>query len=648
MRRPRLRHFGDKVTLLATVASGAAVILVSGLLSWAAYSGFKREAWAAASAQAELVALIGGAPLAFGDRAAGAEALAVLRVVPEVASATLFDPEGRRFAEYRRSRDPGPLLPSRGAGIAEQEGWLVVGAPVADRDLLHGNMQLVYDLSGLRSRLLSGLLISLGATLAAMVLGYVVGQRISRSLVRPIDELARTANQISRSRNYALRATKISDDELGSLTDAFNDMLLQIENQERELSAAQRAREALLDAERTARTEAERASRVKDEFVATLSHELRTPLTPIMGWVAILKRKGSSDPQTLQGLEVIERNARAQTQIIEDLLDISRIVSGKVRLDVQRVDLAEVIEAGLATVRPAADAREIRLTALLDPAVGPIRGDPGRLQQIVWNLLSNAIKFTARGGRVQVSLMRVNSHVELVVADNGQGIVPEFLPLVFDRFRQADSSTTRRYGGLGLGLAIVKQLVELHGGSVGVHSAGPGEGASFTVSLPVVAVQEPDTAVPRDHPRVERGGSEVLHAPSFRDVRILVVDDDPDARAMIAMLLEDRDAQVICADSAEAAMRQVQAQVPDLMISDIGMPQVDGYELVRRLRALPAEAGGQVPAIALTAFARSEDRTRALLAGYQLHLAKPIEPAELYAAVSSVLDREGSGPRGPA
>ncbi|MGQ0697689.1 MAG: ATP-binding protein [Panacagrimonas sp.] len=630
------RSFEDKVTLLAAIASGVAVIVVSALLSLAAYTDFKREAVASANSHAQLVALNSGAPLAFGDPVAGAEALAVLRATPDVASAVQYDTAGKVFAEYRRASNPGPVFGPEAVGTHERQGWLVVRVPVLDREEIHGGVQLVYDLSHLRQRLWSGLLVALAATLGATLVGYWIGRGISRNLVRPIDELARTAHSVSRSKDYALRAKKLSADELGSLTDAFNEMLGQIQQQERELAVAQAAREALLDAERSARAEAERASRMKDEFVATLSHELRTPLTPILGWVAILKRTGPPDAQTAQGLEVIERNARVQTQIIDDLLDVSRIVSGKVRLDIQPVNLAEVIDAGVATVLPAADAREIRLNTVIDSGTQSIRGDAARLQQIVWNLLSNAIKFTPRGGRVEISLTRVESRVEIAVADSGAGIAPDFLPHVFERFRQADSSTTRQYGGLGLGLAIVKQLAELHGGSVAAHSAGVGQGARFTVTLPVVAVHVPDAVEPREHARPGRSGGVDDSDVSLKGLRILVVEDDHDARALIAMVLEGRGAEVLRAASAEEALVAVRSLRPQLMVSDIGMPGVDGYELMRLVRLLPADAGGTIPAIALTAFARSEDRTRALGAGYQLHLVKPIEPPELVAAVASI------------
>ncbi|MGQ0503140.1 MAG: ATP-binding protein [Panacagrimonas sp.] len=636
MRRPEHdRRFGDKLTRLVALTSGAAVILVSGMLFVAGYADFRRETLISANSQAQVVALNSGAPMAFGDRHAAVEALAILRASPDVASATLFDADGAVFAQFRRTPDPGPAFPPGRTGIREREGWLVVHLPVADRKQILGGAQLVYDQSRLRRRIIMGLGVTLAATFGAMVTAFLIGRRISRSLVKPIAELANTANQVSRTRNYALRARKISADEVGSLTDAFNGMLAQIEQQERALTAAQGEREALLDAERSARADAEHASRIKDDFVATLSHELRTPLTPILGWVAILKRKQLADPHAREGLEVIERNARAQTQIINDLLDMSRIVSGKIRLEVENVNLRDVVDAGAATVRTAADAREIRLEIRADAAVTMVRGDPGRLQQIVWNLLTNAIKFTPQKGQVIITLQRLPAHVELSVTDTGQGIDPGFLPHVFERFRQADSSTTRQVGGLGLGLAIVKQLVDLHGGAVSAHSAGLGQGATFTVRFPVAAtpVNEGSVVLRTDPDRRERAD---IATASLARLRVLVVDDDIDSRTLVATVLEGRGAEVVRVGSAAEALTAVRQWRPELMISDIGMPVMDGYELMRLIRTLPSDEGGKTPAIALTAFARSEDRSRALLAGYQLHLAKPIEAAELVAAAASL------------
>ena len=395
-------------------------------------------------------------------------------------------------------------------------------------------------------------------------------------------------------------------------------------------------RERLLESERLARTEAERTSRMKDEFLATLSHELRTPLNAILGWAQVLRSEPPSPADLEQGLSTIERNARAQTQIIEDLLDMSRIISGKVRLDVMRIDLVSVLEQAIETVRPAAAARGIRLQPTLDRGVGPVSGDPNRLQQVFWNLLSNAIKFTPRNGRVQVLLERINSHLEISFIDSGEGIQPEFLPHVFDRFRQQDASTTRRHGGLGLGLAIVRQLVELHGGAVSAHSAGVGQGAVFRVTLPLVVIQQTDEEE-RRHPQADFAALSTPDASIQLDgVTVVVVDDEPDARGLVKRLLEDRHARVVTAGGAEEALALVKEVRPDVLVSDIGMPGEDGYSLIRRVRALDPQAGGLTPAVALTAYARAEDRMKAILAGFQMHVSKPVEAAELLTMVASL------------
>ncbi|HEV2844698.1 MAG TPA: ATP-binding protein, partial [Thermoanaerobaculia bacterium] len=404
---------------------------------------------------------------------------------------------------------------------------------------------------------------------------------------------------------------------------------------------AERAREQLLAAERAARAEAERAGQIKDEFLATLSHELRTPLNAILGWSHILGR-GKADAGTVaKGLAAIERNASSQAKLIEDLLDMSRIITGQIRLDTQNVELHEVIAAAVETVRPAAEAKEIHIQPALDPKAAPVRGDPNRLQQVVWNLLSNAVKFTPRGGKIRVALERVNSHAEVTVTDTGQGIEPEFLPFVFDRFRQADGSTTRQHGGLGLGLAIVRQLVELHGGRVRVKSPGKDQGATFIVELPLAAVplEEPQPLHPVESLNGGDAHRAICEALSLDRVTVLAVDDDPDALAIIRHVLEECDARVLTAGSAAEALELLDRERPDVLLSDIGMPGMDGYELMRRVRALGPGAGGNVPAAALTAFASSEDRTRAALAGYQTHLAKPVRPAELLATVASLAGR---------
>lgn len=409
-------------------------------------------------------------------------------------------------------------------------------------------------------------------------------------------------------------------------------------------------RELLLDSERAARGQAERASRTKDEFLATLSHELRTPLNSILGWTQVARKSRGLTEDIGNALSVIDRNARAQAQIIEDLLDMSSIISGKVRLDVQRLDLAAIINATAETVRPAAQAKGIRLQVVLDPMAGPVRGDPNRLQQVLWNLLTNAVKFTPRDGRVAVTLARVNSHLEVEVADNGEGIDSAFLPHVFDRFRQADASASRRHGGLGLGLSIVKQLVELHGGTISAKSPGAGMGSTFRVNLPVMAtnLDSQEEEAKRQHPSRSNGvpSIEETEKLSLKGVHILVVDDEPDARALIHRLLVDCDARVSTAASAEEGIAAILQDTPDVLISDVGMPGEDGYSMIRRIRKLD-QPFASVPAIALTAYARVEDRVKAIQTGYQLHLSKPVEPVELIAMVGSLVARmaQGSGER---
>jgi PAS domain S-box-containing protein len=407
---------------------------------------------------------------------------------------------------------------------------------------------------------------------------------------------------------------------------------------ERQLREAQERhaaeRERLLEAERSARAEAERASRMKDEFLATLSHELRTPLTSILGWAHLMRIRPPTSEELAKGLEIVERNARVQTQLIEDLLDMNRITSGKLRLDVKPLMPVALIEAALETVRPAADAKAIRVECALDPVAGPIPGDPARLQQVAWNLLNNAIKFTPPGGTVRVVLRPADAHVEMSVSDNGVGMDPRFLEHVFERFRQADSSTTREFGGLGLGLAIVKQLVELHGGTVSAASAGPGQGSTFSVLLPLA-----DVRVRGEPARHEDGSPPEFQAVDLRGVRVLAVDDQRDACELVERVLEECGAWVVTAPGGQSALELLPEARPDVLIADIGMPDMDGYELLRRVRALQDAGLQRIPAIAMTAFARTEDRTRALHSGFQVHIAKPVEPSELVATVASVTGR---------
>jgi signal transduction histidine kinase/ActR/RegA family two-component response regulator len=464
----------------------------------------------------------------------------------------------------------------------------------------------------------------------AALLG-VAGLLVARRLVRPIEQLTQAAERLDTAvPQFAVSATAGS--EVARLAQALNAMVAAIS--ERDATLRQRTAEL----ERLV-GELESASRAKDQFLATLSHELRTPLNAVYGWARMLRSPSLDRPTTERAVAAIERNALAQAQLIDDLLDVSRIVTGKMRLDVTTVALDEVVQAALDTVRLAAEAKGVRLQVVLDPRSGPVKGDAERLQQVVWNLLVNGIKFTPRGGRVQVHLQRAASHAEIVVSDTGQGIPADVLPFVFERFRQADSGTTREHGGLGIGLALVRHLVELHGGTVHAHSDGEGKGAVFTVRLPLVAVEPA-------RPEAARAPLSALPiAPSdlgatLKGVRVLVVDDDADSLDLIAAVLSQQGAVVEARSSAARALEAFEQWRPDVVLADIEKPGEDGYSLIRRIRAL-SPAGGKVPAAAITAYGRTEDRVRALSAGFTTYLPKPVDPDEL-AAVVLTLARQAS------
>jgi signal transduction histidine kinase/ActR/RegA family two-component response regulator len=403
----------------------------------------------------------------------------------------------------------------------------------------------------------------------------------------------------------------------------------------REVEAALRASEAEL---RERASEAERASRLKDEFLAAVSHELRTPLNAISGWADLLRDPKTDEARQARGLEVIARNARIQTQLIDELLDVSRIITGKMRLNVMQLDPIVPIEAAIETLRPALEAKRIRLQTVLDPQAGPVSGDPDRLQQVVWNLLSNAMKFTSSDGRIQIILERINSHVQITVTDSGKGIDAAFLPHVFERFRQQDATPGRSYGGLGLGLAIVKSLVELHGGSITIYSEGADKGTTAVVKLPRRSVRTTVDSTPFQTATHVAAPSVSIHN-ALVDLDVLVVDDEVDSAEMLVELLAQHGARARMCTSAREAFISFQRTPPDILISDIGMPVEDGYMLIERIRRLSKSDGGATPAIALTAFTRSADRTKALKAGFQAHVSKPIELEELIAVIGSVTSR---------
>jgi signal transduction histidine kinase/CheY-like chemotaxis protein len=381
-----------------------------------------------------------------------------------------------------------------------------------------------------------------------------------------------------------------------------------------------------------ARAQSEAANRAKDVFLATLSHELRTPLTAVLGWARMLRSLKLDEETAQHGIQVIERNAEAQNQLIQDLLDVSRIITGKLRLDVRPVTLTPIIEAAVESVQQAAEAKAIELGIEIGTTSALVNGDPDRLQQVVWNLLANAIKFTPRGGRVRVRLERDHSDVSVSVIDTGQGIAPDFLPHVFERFRQADGSTTRTHGGLGLGLAVVRHLVEQHGGTVSVTSEGEGRGSTFSVNLPLAATARQSNQ--QDGAANQPQDDMPPTAAVLDKVRVMIVDDQADARELIAMVLAQAGAEVVAAGSVADALRSLKGTRPDVLLSDIGMPDEDGFTLVNRLRSLSPEEGGRIPVIALTAYATEDDRQRALAAGFENHVSKPVNPAELISAVA--------------
>ncbi|MBD1920355.1 PAS domain-containing protein [Microcoleus sp. FACHB-831] len=425
---------------------------------------------------------------------------------------------------------------------------------------------------------------------------------------------------------------QLSDKYEGEFTEEDEAIIVQLA----QMGAVAIENRRLYEAEQIARTQAESANRVKDEFLAVLSHELRSPLNPILGWAKLLRSRKYDAATTARALEIIERNATLQTQLIEDLLDVSRIMQGKISLNAFPVNLASIIEAAIDTMRLAAEAKSIQIEALVHSTRAIVSGDGNRLQQVVWNLLSNAIKFTPQGGRIEILLETIGSFAQIQVKDTGKGITEEFLPYVFDYFRQADSTITRKFGGLGLGLAIVRHLVELHGGNVSVESLGEGLGTTFTVKLPLYnSLGKGDSTENLEN----INSSDFPFSSSLAGVRVLVVDDEPDTREFVTFALEQSGAKTSAAASTGEALEAIKSFRPDVIVSDIGMPEEDGYSFIGKVRSLAPKLGGTIPAIALTAYAREEDRLQALSAGFQMHVAKPIEPDDLVAIVASLAGR---------
>jgi signal transduction histidine kinase len=626
----------QKLVLMTVASTAVALLLASGgFLAWDILT-YRNEILRDLTAQSRIIGENSAAPLMFNDDTAAGETLAALELRPRVVMACLYDARERLFATYHRAQGTScPPTPAGGIEFGWTEARFV--GPVTHDGSTIGTLFIYRELGDVLERLLVGL----GTVAALLVLctlvAVLIGSRMQQSIARPLLELAGVARRVSDTKDYRLRAEASSSDEIGVVVHAFNDMLDRIGERTTELSRinADLEREVeerkRMELERTMLLARERdANRLKDEFLATLSHELRTPLNAVLGWTRVLRATEVSRDTEARALESIERNARAQARLIEDLLEVSRIVTGKLRLQVRPADLAAIIDAAVEVSQPAAAAKRIEIEATIDERPAMTSGDPDRLQQVIWNLLSNAVKFTPRGGTVRVHLRRDHGFI-IRVEDTGIGIDPGFLPHIFEPFRQADGSASREHGGLGLGLAIVRQIVELHGGTVSARSEGPHRGAVFEVRLPSeLAADRPPVRFDSSAPTLLAVG---VDPRLLAGVRVLVVEDDNDARTLLTTTFATFGAEVAAAASTAEAIEMFDRSVPDVLVSDVGMPFEDGYALIKRVRTRAPERGGLVPAIALTAYASPSDRLAALAAGFQAHVAKPYEPAEVAALV---------------
>jgi signal transduction histidine kinase/CheY-like chemotaxis protein len=632
-----------KLVFIGVGTAVAALMLTSAIFVASTYVLIRRSVRLDLRAQAAILADNIAAAIAFDDPDAAEETLRPLTAKPTIDVACVYNRQGTRFARFGA---PGfdaacPDSPPGDAELIQPSGvTLVRGIELAGQRVgtlyIHGNLIEVLDRFRLQT-IVTGVSLALG-----LVLAFVVGRRLQRVISEPLLHLADTSKRISEEHDYTVRARKTSNDEIGDLVDAFNTMLTQVERRNTELSNAnaELSREIVerqrMEAERTELLGREReANRLKDEFLAALSHELRTPLNAILGWTQILQTH--ADAQSTRALSSIERNARSQARMIEDLLDVSRIVSGKFHLKTDVVELVAVVNAALEVVRPAAAAKRIAIVRSLPERPCFVSGDQDRLQQVFWNLLSNAVKFTPAGGRIDVSVDASTDVCAVAVRDTGIGIAPEFLPHVFDRFRQADGSMSREHGGLGLGLAIVRDVVALHGGSVAAQSDGRDTGATFVVRLPRLAHVE----------RMAAPDAVRYSAARLAGVAVLVADDDADAREIAAAVLTAAGARVRTARSAPEALEALAGQRYSVLVCDIGMPEMDGYALIRRVRNHEAQTGGFTPAVAMTAYASESDKARAFDAGFQAHIAKPVNVATLLEVVASLAAPSLSPPKSP-
>jgi signal transduction histidine kinase/ActR/RegA family two-component response regulator len=633
------RHLPIRLKLIAMIMTTSAAVLVLASLGYLLIDYYQTRAQLEEDlrAQARLLLQNTAAALDFADERIALETLNTLSSKPNIRLACLYDRSDRVLAAYRYDVDGGECPaspPTPGSRFGSE--YVQLTTPEIAEGKTNGTLLLRSDLAVLARR--GRAQMAVVSLLLALALGVavVMSSRLQRIVSDPVITLARTAGDVSRQGDYSLRAARSTEDELGDLVDAFNRMLERIESREAELSKANdELRREIAERRRAEQERAEllvrerEANRSKDEFLATLSHELRTPLNAILGWTKLLRANAVPVGSVDRALEKVERNAQVQARLIEDLLEISRIVSGKLRLDPRPVDIMTLCATAIESVRPTAETRGIALERRFESGPMPTVADPDRLQQVIWNLLSNAVKFTPSGGTVTLIARRLEAFDEIEVSDTGIGIDPAFLPNVFETFRQADASTTRAHGGLGLGLAIVKQLIGLHGGQVTAASEGEGRGATFTVRVPIRAIESRPDQAQIDPPDSVEGRL------AGRD--ILVVDDDRDTRELLASAFEAAGGRVRAASSSAEGLAMSLAQVPEAVVSDLGMPEEDGYVFMERLRAALGSRAPRVR-VALSAFAADGDRERALASGFQRHVAKPVDPHLLVSLLEEMLE----------
>jgi signal transduction histidine kinase/ActR/RegA family two-component response regulator len=614
-----------RIVAIAMIISTAALLLASAALIGYDYVTARSDLRSGTTTSARIIADDEVAAVSFNDRPTAMETLNALRAQSSILAACVYSGTAL-FAQYLKDSAEAPCSPEPPREM-EQSRSMLVFAPIELKGKQIGTVELRATLEPAYAHLRLEVMTIAAILLVSAIFALLLSARLQRLVSEPILSLTRTANEVSARKDYSIRAVKRTEDELGTLVDAFNAMLAQIQTMLREIHAREMDLQDRTAALETANLELQKANKMKDEFLATLSHELRTPLTAIFGWINLLQTGNLDKEKTSKAVDVIDRNVRAQIQLVDDLLNVSQIIAGKMKIHPVWTQAGTIIRTAVDSIQPAASAKGIHVVTEIANPAEPVFADAERIQQVLWNLLTNAIKFSDKGGEVKVECGRVGARLQISVTDTGEGIDPEFIPFLFERFTQADASRTRKHGGLGLGLAIVRHIVESHGGIVMVHSKGKGYGASFIVQLPVPAV------------KAESAAASQTRTASLKGLKIMLVEDEFDTREMVAESLEQSGATVLLAASGLEALRVLARQTPDVLVSDIGMPEMDGYELMRKIRSELPSTVRTIGAVALTAFATEQDKEKSLQAGYQAYLVKPVTLAELITTVASVAKR---------